>query len=161
MQIVEYAPFSEKRAMALSLTLKDDRAKIILHMCWESQTVPILVHGLPHKESVSATDQTDWRYRPAASVEQVQAISPLWQIRQGSYKTPTFIVHGKDDDWLPLSMSERTIGELKERSIPARLAVPEGCRHAFDLFPVGDPLGVGWTAIEQGYEFICSQLGMT
>jgi len=161
MQIVEYAPFSEKRAMALSLTLKDDRAKIILHMCWESQTVPILVHGLPHKESVSATDQTDWRYRPAASVEQVQAISPLWQIRQGNYKTPTFIVHGKDDDWLPLSMSERTIGELKERSIPARLAVPEGCRHAFDLFPVGDPLGVGWTAIEQGYEFICSQLGMT
>ena len=147
--------------MALSLTLKDDRAKIILHMCWNSQTIPILVHGLPHKDTVKATDQTDWRYRPAASTEQVQAISPLWQIKQGNYKTPTFIVHGNGDDWLPLSMSERTIAELGRQGIPASLAVPEQCGHAFDLFPVGDPLDVGWTAIEQGYKFICSQLGMT
>lgn len=159
--IVEYAPVSEKRTMALSLTLKDDRAKIILHMCWNSQTIPILVHGLPHKDSVPASDKTDWKYRPPASVEQIQAISPLWQIRQGNYKTPTFIVHGNGDDWLPLSMSEQTIKELKDRGIPAGLSVPEKCGHAFDLFPVGDPLGVGWTAIEQGYEFICSQLGMS
>ena len=146
--------------MALSLTLKDDRARIILHMCWNSQTIPILVHGLPHKEDIPASDMTDWRYQPAASTEQVQAISPLWQIRQGNYKTPTFIAHGRADDWLPLSMSERTVEELKSRGIPASLAIPEGCRHAFDLFPVGDPLGVGWTAIEQGYDFICNQLGM-
>ena len=146
--------------MALSLTLKDDRAKIILHMCWNSQTVPILVHGLPHKKSVSATDKTDWKYPPPASAQQVQAISPLWQIRAGNYKTPTFIVHGNADDWLPLSMSERTIEELKGRGIPAKLAVAEQCRHAFDLFPVGDPLGVGWTAVEQGYDFICDHLDM-
>ncbi|CAD6593414.1 MAG: hypothetical protein ASARMPRED_007502 [Alectoria sarmentosa] len=158
--IVEYAPVSEKRTMALSLTLKDDRARIILHMCWNSQTIPILVHGLPDKKSVSATDKTDWKYRPPASVEQVQAISPLWQIRQGNYKTPTFIVHGNGDDWLPLSMSERTIEEMKGRGIPASLVIADQCKHAFDLFPVGDPLGVGWTAIEQGYEFICNQLGM-
>nr|WBO01262.1 putative type I non-reducing polyketide synthase [Cladonia rangiferina] len=158
--IVEYAPVSEKRTMALSLTLKDDRASIILHMCWKSQTVPILVHGLPNKKSLPATDKTDWKYRPPASVEQVQAISPLWQIRNGNYKTPTFIVHGNGDDWLPLSMSERTIEELKRRGISASIAVPEQCGHAFDLFPVGDPLGVGWTALEQGYDFICRQLGM-
>ena len=147
--------------MALSLTLKDDRARIILHMCWNSQTVPFLVHGLPHKESAVALDKTEWKYLPPASVEQVQAISPLWHIKQGNYKTPTFMVHGDGDDWLPLSMSERTIEELKARGIPASLAVPKHCRHAFDLFPVGDPLGVGWAAIEQGYDFICSQLGMT
>ncbi len=146
--------------MALSLTLKDDRASIILHMCWKSQTVPILVHGLPNKNSLPVTDKTDWKYPPPASVEQVQAISPLWQIRQGNYKTPTFIVHGNGDDWLPLSMSERTIEELKRRGIPASIAVPEQCGHAFDLFPVGDPLGVGWTSLEQGYDFICHQLGM-
>ncbi|KAI4123893.1 MAG: hypothetical protein LQ338_005067 [Usnochroma carphineum] len=158
--IVEYAPFSEKRTLALSLTLKDDRAKIILHMCWQSQTVQILVNGLPHKDTVSATDKTDWRYRPSATVEQVQAISPLWQIRQGNYKTPTFITHGDGDDWLPLSMSERTIQEMKDRGIPCALSTPASCRHAFDLFPVGDPLGVGWKSIEEGYNFICDQLGM-
>ena len=71
-----------------------------------------------------------------------------------------FIAHGNRDDWLPLSMSERTMKELRGRSIPASLVVAEQCRHAFDLFPVGDPLGVGWIAIEQGYNFICVQLGM-
>ena len=164
MKIIDYAPVSEKRTMALSLTLKDPRAKIILHMCWESQTIQILVNGLPHKESVSATDKknnTDWRYQPDATAEQIQAISPLWQIRQGNYKTPTFMVHGSNDDWLPLSMNQRTIKELKDRNIPAGLSVPEKCTHAFDLFPVGDPLGVGWKSIEEGYEFICKQLGMT
>nr|AGI60156.1 type I polyketide synthase PKS4 [Dolichousnea longissima] len=159
--IIEYAPVSEKRTMALSLTLKDDRAKIILHMCWNSQTIPFLVHGLPHKDSAAAADKTkDWKYLPPASVEQVQAISPLWQIRQGNYTTPTFIAHGNGDDWLPLEMSQRTIKALKDRGIPCGLSVPEKCGHAFDLFPVGDPLGVGWTAIEEGYEFICRQLGM-
>lgn len=146
--------------MALSLTLKDDRARIILHMCWNSQTLPILVHGLPHKEAVVSTNQTDWRYRQPASNEQIQAISPLWHIRQGGYRTATYIVHGNADDWLPLSMNERTVDALKDRGIPAGLAVPEQCRHAFDLFPVGDPLGVGWTAIEEGYDFICSRLDM-
>ena len=161
-QIIEYAPVSEKRTMALSLTLKDDRAKIILHMCWNSQTIPFLVHGLPHKDSPAATaDMTkDWKTLPPASVEQVQAISPLWQIRQGNYTTPTFIAHGNGDDWLPLEMSQRTIRELRDRGIPCGLSVPERCGHAFDLFPVGDPLGVGWAAIEEGYEFICKQLGM-
>lgn len=146
--------------MALSLTLKDDRAKMILHMCWKSQTIQILVNGLPHKDSVSSKDENEWKYPPPASVEQVQAISPLWQIRQGNYKTPTFIVHGNGDDWLPLEMSERTVAALESHGIPVKLAVPDQCRHAFDLFPVGDPMGVGWAAIEEGYEFICGQLGM-
>ena len=146
--------------MALSLTLKDDRARIILHMCWNSQTIPVLVHGLPSPSRVVATDTTDWKHLAAASAEQVQAISPLWHIKQGNYTTPTFIVHGDNDDWLPLAMNERTIKELKERGVKAGLAVPEQCRHAFDLFPVGDPLGVGWKAIEEGYEFLERQLGM-
>lgn len=146
--------------MALSLTLKDDRARIILHMCWNCQTIPILVHGLPDKKNVPERDKTDWRYRTPASAEQVQAISPLWQIKQGNYRTPTYIVHGNSDDWLPLSMNERTIQELKDRGVPAGLAVAEKCSHAFDLFPVGDPLGVGWKAVEKGYEFLYSQLGM-
>lgn len=57
-------------------------------------------------------------------------------------------------------MNERTVQELKDRGIPAGLTIAEQCRHAFDLFPVGDPLGVGWTAVEKGYEFIYGQLGM-
>ena len=144
--------------MALSLTLKDPRAKIILHTCWNSQTLPILVNGLPHKDSVADPNAREHMYPPAATDKQVHDISPLWQIRQGNYRTPTFIVHGNGDDWLPHSMSERTIRELKNRGIPAGLTIPEKCSHAFDLFPVGDPLSTGWSAIEQGYDFICRLL---
>lgn len=156
--ILEYAPYSEKKTMALSLTLKDPRAKVILHTCWNSQTLPILVNGLPHKDAIDPNDTTDYRYPPAATEKQVQDISPLWHIRNGDYKTPTFIVHGNGDDWLPLSMSEKTIKELKDRGVPAKLVIPEQCGHAFDLFPVGDPLGVGWSAIEQGYEWMFKDL---
>ncbi|KAF2258313.1 hypothetical protein CC78DRAFT_595576 [Lojkania enalia] len=156
--ILDYAPVTEKRTMALSLTLKDPRAKIILHTCWNSATLPILVNGLPHKDSVADPDAKEHMYPPAATEKQVHEISPLWQIKQGNYRTPTFIVHGNADDWLPLSMSEGTIRELKNRGIPAGLAIPEKCRHAFDLFPVGDPLSTGWSAIEQGYDFICRLL---
>ena len=148
--------------MALSLTLKDPRARIILHMCWNSQTLPILIHGLPHKDTtVDDTEKPNRRYcSPPVSTEQIHAISPLWHIRHGSYRTPTFIVHGNADDWLPLSMSETTVRELEERGIATGLVVPEQCRHAFDLFPVGDPLGVGWAAVEKGFEFVRGQLGM-
>ncbi|CAO2655483.1 Nn.00g105470.m01.CDS01 [Neocucurbitaria sp. VM-36] len=152
--ILDYAPVSDKRTMALSLTLKDPRAKIILHTCWNSQTLPILVNGLPHKDSVADPNAKEHMYPPAATDKQVHDISPLWQIRQGNYRTPTFIVHGNGDDWLPHSMSERTIRELKNRGIPAGLTIPEKCSHAFDLFPVGDPLSTGWPAIVQGYDFI-------
>ncbi|KAL6718201.1 hypothetical protein ACLMJK_004289 [Lecanora helva] len=158
--IVEYAPVSEKRTMALSLTLKDDRAKIILHMCWNSQTIPILIHGLPSPIAISTSDKTDYRYRASATAQQVQAISPLWHIRHDNYKTPTFMVHGNDDDWLPLAMSEQTIKELKGKGVVAGLAIGEQCKHAFDLFPVGDPLGVGWKAIEQGYDWMTRLLEM-
>lgn len=146
--------------MALSLTLKDARAKIILHTCWNSQTLPILCNGLPDKNSVSTTDPSKHGYPPAATAEQIQAISPLWQIQQGNYMTPTFIAHGNADDWLPLSMSQTTIRELQDRGIAAELAVPDRCIHAFDLFPVGDPMNVGWASVVQGFDFACRQLGM-
>lgn len=29
------------------------------------------------------------------------------------------------------------------------------------MFPVGDLLGVGWTAIEEGDDFICAELDMS
>lgn len=158
LQILDYAPVTEKKTLALSLTLKDPRAKIILHTCWNSMTLPILVNGLPHKDSVEDPSAKEHMYPPAATSEQIHDISPMWHIKQGNYSTPTFIVHGNADDWLPLSMSKDTIRELRNRNVPAGLAIPEGCRHAFDLFPVGDPLSTGWKAIEQGYEFISKLL---
>ncbi|KAI0912704.1 hypothetical protein F4823DRAFT_633075 [Ustulina deusta] len=159
--IVDYTPLSDKRTTALSLTLKDDRARLILHMNWKAQGIPLLIRGLPHKSKVPAGDKTDWKNLPLPPVEKIRECSPYWQILQGNYCTPTFMVHGNNDDWLPYRMTEKTIAELKKRGIPCGIIIPDQCGHAFDLFPRGprgDPLGLGWAAIENAYNFACDQL---
>ena len=161
LQIVEYTPISNKRNTALSLTLKDDRARIILHMNWKAQSVPILVHGLPNKSTLPANDETDWKTLPKPSLEKIRAVSPYWQIIQGNYRTPTFMVHGNRDDWIPWQMSQRTIEALQARGIPAGIKIPDQCGHAFDLFTVEDRLGVGWEAVDSAYDFVCRQLSLT
>ena len=83
------------------MTLKDDRARIILHMNWKAQSVPILVHSLPNKKTLAADNKTDWKYLPKPSVEKIRLVSPYWQMLQESYRTPTAIVHGNRDDWIP------------------------------------------------------------
>lgn len=151
---------SSKRATALSLTLKDDRARLILHMNWQAQSVPVLIRGLPPRSRVPAGDTTDWKRLPRPPVDKVRECSPYWHILQGRYRTPTFMVHGNIDDWIPYQMTERTIAALRQRGVPAGIVVPDQCGHAFDLFPMQDRLGHGWLAIEAAYDFACAQLGM-
>jgi hypothetical protein len=160
LQIVEYAPVSDKKSTALSLTLKDDRARIILHMNWTGQLVPLLLHGLPSKNSKPDHDEAYYMHLPKPSLEKVRAVSPYWQILAGNYRTPTFMVHGNNDDWIPWQMSQSTLEALKSKGIPASLEVPDQCGHAFDLFALEDPLGVGWATIELAYDFACRHLSM-
>jgi hypothetical protein len=161
MQILEYTPMSNKRATALSLTLKDDRARLILHMNWKAQSVPVLIRSLPHMNSVSADDKTDWKALPKPPIERVRECSPYWHILQGDYRTPTFMVHGNIDDWIPYQMTQKTIAALQERGVSSGIIIADQCGHAFDLFPKEDRLGVGWSAIEAAYDFACSQLAMS
>ncbi|KAI5917195.1 hypothetical protein F4810DRAFT_718129 [Camillea tinctor] len=159
--ILEYAPMSNNKGAGLSLTLKDDRARLILHMNWKAQAVQVLIRGLPHKSRVSTDDLTDWKALPSPPVERVRECSPYWHILQGTYRTPTFMVHGDNDDWLPHQMSEKTIAALRQRGIPCGIRIAEQCGHAFDLWPREDKLKVGWQAIEVAYDFACEQLMMT
>lgn len=141
------------RANALSLTLQDDRARLILHMNWKAQSVPVLIRGLPCKSQVTADDKTNWKNLPKPAVESIRKCSPYWHITQGTYQTPTFMVHGNVDDWIPYQMTEKTIATLQKRGVPADIRIPDQCGHAFDLFPKEDKLGVGWAAIEDAYDF--------
>ncbi|EXJ93208.1 hypothetical protein A1O3_01765 [Capronia epimyces CBS 606.96] len=158
--ILDYAPVNNKKAAALSLTLQDDRARIILHMNWKAQTLPVMFHGLPSKNRVAEDDNTDWKALPKPPLEQIRAASPYWQILQGTYRTPTFMVHGNRDDWVPWQMSQTTIQALKSQGVEADIEIADHCGHAFDLFTVEDPLGTGWTAVEHAYDFACRVLGL-
>lgn len=151
---------SEKRATALSLTLKDDRARLILHMNWKAQSVPVLINGLPHKTKVAPDDKTDWKCLPMPPVEKIRQCSPYWHILQGNYITPTFMVHGNIDDWIPYQMTQKTIAAMQQRGVPSGIVIADQCGHAFDLFPREDRLGLGWAAIEAAYDFACKHLAM-
>jgi fermentation-respiration switch protein FrsA (DUF1100 family) len=64
-------------------------------MNWEGKSLPVLINGLRRtgvKPIISP---------PVPPVEQIQAISPLAQIRAGNYNTPTFFIHGTRDDLVP------------------------------------------------------------
>lgn len=149
---------SNKRATALSLTLEDDRARLILHMNWKGQSVPVLVSGLPHKSK--ADPSKDYKSLPKPPVAKIRECSPFFHIEQGTYRVPTFMVHGNADDWIPYAMTERTIATLKKKGVKCGILIPDQCGHAFDLFPGEDKLGVGWKAIEEAYDFACRELGM-
>ncbi|KAK6071029.1 polyketide synthase (beta-ketoacyl synthase) [Seiridium cupressi] len=158
--ISSYTPDS-RSGPGLAMTLQDARWRIVIHMNWKAQLVPILVSGLPSKRKAALEDGTSsgWDDLPMPPTADVQAVSPYAQIVQGNYRTPTFIVHGRRDDLIPWQQSHDTICALKSRGVPAGIEVPDQAGHAFDLFPAEDQGGSGWSAVNTAYDFVCRHVG--
>ncbi|TQN64931.1 Methylphloroacetophenone synthase, partial [Colletotrichum shisoi] len=107
----------------------DPRARIVLHMNWKAQTLPVVIGGLPSRSLASGErpEIQDWNALRQPPIEEVRRCSPLAQVRSGSYATPTFMVHGTADDLIPWRQSFRTVEEMKTRGVDAQLVlVPEG-----------------------------------
>ncbi|KAI0970494.1 hypothetical protein F4678DRAFT_111704 [Xylaria arbuscula] len=68
-------------------------------MNWTTQSIPVLINGLPPKSPVPEGDGiTDFNNLPMPPVDRIRTCSPYLHILQGTYRTPTFMVHGNDDD---------------------------------------------------------------
>ena len=142
--ITAYNPPPSSCPLGGWLAPDDPRSRICLHMNWHAQTLPVLVHGLrPHQPD---------RLLLSPTRAQVQALSPLAQIRSGRYRTPTFIVHGTRDDLIPWQQAQRTHDALSVNGVRAELRVVEGAPHLFDLGRGLKPDAAG--AIEDGYRFL-------
>lgn len=89
--------------------------------------------------------------------EQVAAISPLAHIRDGSYRVPTFIIHGEYDEVVPVQIGLDFIRELKGKGVDADMLVVKGAKHIFDGgLKDGSQ---GWEKwIEPGYRFLMNNL---
>ncbi|KAI0154669.1 hypothetical protein GGR57DRAFT_466287 [Xylariaceae sp. FL1272] len=135
--------------------LTDARARIVLHINWKAQTLPVITGGLPdRKKADTYHDNRDWNALPQPSLEAIRAVSPMAQIRAGNYSTPTFLIHGTADDLIPWQQSQGTYEEMVARGIPVELVLVEGAPHITDLS--SDPDSKGWQAALRGYDFICS-----
>ncbi|KAI8958242.1 hypothetical protein F5Y11DRAFT_362834 [Daldinia sp. FL1419] len=147
--ITAYSPPSGTRAAGGWMTKNDARSRIILHMNWHGQTVPVLVHGLNKNAQQSGIPQL-----PAPTPAQVQAISPLAHIRNGSYRTPTFIVHPYEDDLIPWQQAQRTADELRDQGIESELRLISNAAHLFDMYRSHEGNEEAVQAIRDGYAFL-------
>lgn len=125
----------------------DPRSQLVFYTFNSLHAVSIFTDGFS-----SSGDYT------APSHESVTAISPMAQARKGTYKVPTFIVHGNEDEIVPLGMSAEFVQTLKEKGVRSELLVVPGKGHIFDLFH--RPGRDGWeTEVVPGYEFLVDVVG--
>ena len=124
----------------------DPRSQLVFHTFNSLSAVSIFTDGFRASGQYSAP-----------SAESVTAISPLAQVRKGTYKVPTFVVHGDEDEIVPVGMSAEFVQMLREKGVRSELLVVPGKGHIFDLFcrPGRD----GWeTDVVPGYQFLVDVL---
>ncbi|KAI9811990.1 MAG: Type I Iterative PKS [Pycnora praestabilis] len=127
----------------------DPRSQLVFYTFNSLSAVSIFTDGFSPSGTYSAL-------KP----DRVAAISPLAQVRKGTYKVPTFIVHGDQDEIVPVNMSREFEGALKEKGIRTELLVVKGKGHIFDLFY--RPGREGWDQeVVPGYEFLVDVLRRT
>ncbi|KAF7507855.1 hypothetical protein GJ744_010019 [Endocarpon pusillum] len=156
--ITGYNVPASKRAIGGWMSTSDPRSCIALHMNWRGQALPVLLGGLPSKSSLSSSERdcNKWLSLPQPDHSKIVAVSPCAQISRGTYRVPTFLIHGTEDDLIPWQQTQKTRDALVDQGVPAGIAIVEDAVHLFDLYR--DPDGKYWQAVRQGYEFIFSHL---
>lgn len=133
--------------------LTDPRCRIVLHINWKAQTLPVIISGLTSRCKANAEDPAkDWNSLPQPSLDEIKRVSPRAQITAGNYQTPTFLVHGTADDLIPWEQSQGTYETLLEKGVVSGLALVPDAPHICDLST--DVESDGWKAVVKGYEFL-------
>lgn len=148
--ITAYNPSRVERAKGGWMAPSDPRSLIALHMNWKGLTLPFLLRKWKHRMGTSERSG-----EPAHPTEdEVKAASPLAQIRDGHYKSPTFLIHGTLDDLIPHEQSMRTYRELLAKGIEAEIRVLEGEVHLFDIYPGYSKNLKALKTVDDGYRFL-------
>ncbi|CAI6331173.1 unnamed protein product [Periconia digitata] len=132
----------------------DPRCRIVLHINWKAQTLPVIIGGLPSRAKANTMTVRDWNNLPQPELKEILRASPRAHIVRNQYNTPTFLVHGTSDDLIPWQQSQETYETLVRNGVPAGLALVEGAPHICDLS--GNAQSEGWKAVLKGYDFLSS-----
>lgn len=149
----------------------------MLSLFKEGNGLPLLLNGLPKRthdkdadendeddeESESDSDDSDdsdddsWTQTPNA--DRIAAISPLAQVRRGTYKVPTFVIHGTNDEIVPYSSAVVFVDALHAAGVEAQLLTVQGARHIHDVSL--KPGSTRWDeTVLPGYEFLFRHLAL-
>ncbi|KAL8998454.1 MAG: hypothetical protein Q9169_002491 [Polycauliona sp. 2 TL-2023] len=152
-------PSTNTNHPGMLMSLADPRWRFVLHMNWKANTIAFLFGGVSghHHHSDDNDSDSDKRAPPPPSASAIASISPLAQIRRGTYRTPTFLIHGRPDDMIPWQQSHRTVDALRAKGVEAHLEVVKGARHLFHTFP---ERGIEFEAqVRMGYEWLVRMMG--
>ncbi|KAG4435794.1 hypothetical protein IFR05_008715 [Cadophora sp. M221] len=141
----------------------DPRSELVLSLFKDGNGLSLLLNGFPSlspstssspfsSSSSSSSSTTNTPSKPATKA-QIHSISPLAQVRAGLYRTPTFIIHGGEDEVVPCSMAVGFERELRRMGVRSGVVVVPGKRHVFDArVRPGDAV---WEEfVGRGYEFL-------
>lgn len=150
--IKEYNVPSTRRAVGGWLAPADARSRIALYMNHQGRTLHTLLNGLDKK-----THSAAYTAELPSSTE-IAAVSPLAQVRSGSYRVPTFIIHPRKDDLIPWQQAERMIRSLQAQNVSAELRVVEDVPHLFDTYRDWQSNKVVDEAVRDGYDFLAGHI---
>jgi acetyl esterase/lipase len=143
----------KERPLGGLMSTRDPRSRIALHMNWTGQTLPMLLKGWKHKDKTMG-DGSGPDNLSCPTDEEIQAVSPQYQIRTGRYRTPTFLIHGTIDDLVPCAQTESTYRALVANGVEAEIRVVPEAVHLFDLYPSFHAGQEATDAVADGYEFL-------
>ena len=132
------------------LRRNDPRSELVSSMLQEGHGFPLLLNGIDRSNTAFCHNIPD----PGV----IAYISPLSHVRKGSYKTPTFLIHGTEDEIVPFHTAQNFCEALKKAGVDGGLSVVEGAQHTHDLtLKDGDR---GWLqGVGIGYRFLFKKLG--
>lgn len=156
--ITSYHPDPKLRATGGWMTPKDARSRLVLHMNWKGQTLPVLFRGLPNANGAISTPGALLQQDQPPKEDVVRA-SPYAQIVRGTYKSPTHIIFGTNDDLIPWQQAQRTADALRDAGVESGLTLVPGGPHLFDIY--SDKDGKRWAAVLEGYQFLFDRLRRT
>lgn len=136
----------------------DPRSELVLSLFQESgnRNLSILLNGLPDDDDETISKSSK---EPIISKEQLDAISPIAQVRNGTYTVPTFSIHGSEDEVLQCEISVAFHDALREKGVDGGILVVDGARHLHDLgLEAGSE---GWdSGVGKGYAWLLGKLGL-
>lgn len=129
----------------------DPRSELVLSLFKEGHGLPLLLNG------IRPTTGKPWSATPPSDL--IAAISPLSHLRHGDYTTPTFLIHGTDDEIVPFGTAVAFCEAMQEIGVKVGLGVVDGARHIHDL-GIGEEEEGWWEGVGIGYEFLFKELGL-
>lgn len=129
----------------------DPRSELVLSLFKEGHGLYLLLNG------IRPSNSKPWSTPPPAHL--IAAISPLSHLLLGTYTTPTFLIHGTEDEIVPYHTAVAFSEAMREIGVRGGLGEVRGVRHIHDLGlrKGGDGW---WEGVGVGYDFLFGELGL-